>query len=234
MSATATQEKPKSRGRKDGVPLSRVKLIEGWDANTLAEFIAETPSDDPEFLIAVDALDGLQQRIAGIAGDEEPDEVARLRRLADDKDAEAENIVEDDEEGAQILHVEANGFREEADSKLAAFREEAGEAVGAMPPSEPERFVEPDPETIVVAGVEMEYPDMGGKSPTRATLTLVDPKALLRDGTGFTKGQRIRFSGEAVVNFVGQKDEHDSASGIVAGAEQQHKARIVDLRIEAL
>lgn len=240
MSATATQEKPRSKAGKKELPEvspSRTKLIQGWDAETLAAFIAETPADDPELPIGLRALEALQGSIAGNAGDDEPAEVSRLRGLADDKDAQADNLVGEDEEGAHILRVEANDLREQATDKLKEFRQEAGEAVGPMP-LPPENNLPPgpeiDPEKIVVAGIEMAYPDMGGKEPTRATLTLVDPKALLRDGTAFPKGARIKFSGEAIVNAVSQKDEHDAASGIVAAAEQQHKARIVDLKVESL
>lgn len=243
MSATTTAERPKSRDRKPAAPKEptheRCELIQSWDVETLASFIADTPGDDPELLIAVNALDALQQQTIHVPGydePDEPDEVARLRIKADDKDRKADDLIEnDDEEGAHILRVEAEGLRADANEKLAEFRKEAGEAVGPMPANDlPPEDLDPDPEVIVVAGIEMDYPDMGGKSPTRATLTLVDPKALLQDGTGFLKGQRLKFSGEAVVNAVTQKDEHDSASGIVAGAEQQHKARIVDLRVEAV
>lgn len=242
VSATAEATRPKGNGRKPAAPAEpsaeRVGLIQSWDAETLATFIADTPGDDPELVVAVNALDAMQQKLVVDQGaDDEPDEVTRLRTQADDKDAKADNLVDNgDDEGAQILRIEAEALRSDAEAKLSKFREEAGEAVGAMPPANnlPPEDPDPDPEVIVVAGIKMDYPNMGGKSPTRAMLTLVDPKALLQDGTGFLKGQRIKFSGEAIVNHVSQKDHRDAASGIVASAEQQHRAQIVDLRVEAV
>jgi hypothetical protein len=88
------------------------------------------------------------------------------------------------------------------------------------------------PEEIIVAGLEMTFPKMGGKEPQGATLKLVGGKVKLQEGTALEKGMTIRFSGVAVVNFVGQKDQHDSATSQVVSAEQRHEARITDLRVE--
>ena len=254
MSATATKERPKAArgGRPKPQPPEvapeREELIRSWDAETLATFIADTPGDDPELLIAVNALDALQQEL-GVETDpftEETEEnypegeVGRLQRLADDKDIEADNLIEaGDEEGAAILRIEANDFRDQATAKQAEFDAQVQDEPDANAGEEEEvggedpYTDEPDiaPETIEIAGVKMSYPDLGGKAPTRASLTLLGGKVTLVDGTGFKKGQRIRFEGEADVTFAGQQDERDSTTQQVTGAEQIHKAFIRDLKI---
>jgi hypothetical protein len=89
------------------------------------------------------------------------------------------------------------------------------------------------PEDIIVAGVQMSFPDMGGKRPTSATLVFTGGKVELQGGTAFKKGMAISFSGVAIVNHVAQKDTHDPQTGQVVSAEQQHKARIIDLKVHA-
>lgn len=172
-----------------------------------------------------------------VGGFDENPEVARHERLAESKDAEADELIDKgDEEGANILRIEADDER----SKAAELRENAGEATGQGDPvaeavAAERRDVEAaalPPEDIIVSGIAMGYPNMGGKKPTSATLKLVGGKVNVAEGTAFKKGQTIAFSGVAVVNFVGQKDKHDAATQQVTGAEARHEARITDLVVE--
>lgn len=172
-----------------------------------------------------------------VGGFDENPEVARHEKLAEDKDAQADEMIADgDEEGAQILRVEAEDER----SKAAELKENAGEAVGQGDPAAEAVAAERrdaeaadlPPEDIIVSGIAMSYPNMGGKKPTSATLKLVGGKVEVAEGTAFKKGQTIAFRGVAVVNFVGQKDKHDAATQQVTGAEARHEARITDLVVE--
>lgn len=155
--------------------------------------------------------------------------IGRHERLADEKDAQADELIDaGDEEGAQIARIEANAERE----KARELREgEGGEPTGEMQ-SEVATPEEIPPEEIIVAGIEMSYPSLGGKRPTGASLKLVGAKVKLAAGTGFKKGTRIQFTGVAVVNFVGQKDEHDATTQQVTDAIQRHEARVTDLIVE--
>jgi hypothetical protein len=172
-----------------------------------------------------------------VGGFDENPEVARHERLAESKDAEADELIDKgDEEGANILRIEADDER----SKAAELKENAGEATGQGDPvadavaaerRDSEAAALP-PEDIIVSGIAMGYPDMGGKKPTSATLKLVGGKVNVAEGTAFKKGQTIAFSGVAVINFVGQKDKHDAATQQVTGAEARHEARITDLIVE--
>lgn len=169
--------------------------------------------------------------------------IGRLEKKAHDKDQDVYSLEDDgDAEGADIARVEADALRREADdlrAKLAAeptnaekLKEEAGEPVGDMPPADPEPEHEPLAEDIIVAGLEMEPIDCGGKKPTAATLKLTGGSVKLMNGTYFKKGTRIRFEGWAVVNDVGVKDTHDTATQQVTDATQQHSARITALSVE--
>jgi hypothetical protein len=102
------------------------------------------------------------------------------------------------------------------------------EALADLPDSAPDDL---PPEEIIVAGLEMSFFSAGGKKPTTASLAFTGGKVKLREGTALKKGQRIVGRFEAVVNFVGQQDETDGATGQVTACEQQHKARFVDLAL---
>lgn len=92
----------------------------------------------------------------------------------------------------------------------------------------------PDLDQILVDGTtQLELFDFGGKRPTRATIKFTGGKVGLTSGQAFHKGDTIRFSGIAVVNGVGQKDEHDTKTGQVVDCEQRHEARITDLQIDS-
>ncbi len=100
----------------------------------------------------------------------------------------------------------------------------------AAPP--PERG--PDPDEIIVDGTtQLAMFDMGGKQASHATIKFTGGKVKLVAGEAFRKGERIRFSGEAVVNVLVQKDEHDPKTGQVVDCEQRHEARIIDLQVES-
>lgn len=71
--------------------------------------------------------------------------------------------------------------------------------------------------------------DLGGKQATASTLTFTGGTVRLVDGQAFAKGDVIRFEGTAVINEVGQKDDHDPKTGIVVAASQKHGARITSL-----
>lgn len=123
--------------------------------------------------------------------------------------------------------------RAEAEGKAEELRQEAGEPVGEMPPNAPDG-APPEPEEVVIDGPDqLSIFDLGGKQPTRSSMRLTGGKVRIQDGEAFKKGRRVRFSGEAVVYEVAQRDDTDSKTGQVVDAEQVHKARIVDLRVES-
>lgn len=114
------------------------------------------------------------------------------------------------------------------------LEDNAGPAVGDMPPAEPETPKEPVVDEIRVEGTEqLSIFDVGGKRANTATIKLTGGKVKIVDGQGFKKGTRVRGTFEAIVNEVGQKDEEDPKTGQVVSAEQRHSARIVDLQVES-
>lgn len=173
--------------------------------------------------------------------------VGRLEKKAHDKDQEVYSLEDEgDAEGADIARLEADALRREADdlrAKLAAdadaptqaetLKEEAADPVaGDMPPADPGPKHEPLAEDIIVAGLEMEPIDVGGKKPTSGVLRLTGGSVKLMHGTYLPGGIALRFSGTAVVSYVGKKDIHDSATQQVVDAVQQHSARITSLSVE--
>lgn len=188
---------------------------------------------EPEVIPGQTAIDS-EETVGGF--DENP-EVARHEKLAEEKDAQADALIEDgDEESANILRIEAEDER----SKAAELKAEAGEATGQGDPAadavaaerrDAEAAALP-PEDIIVSGIQMSYPSMGGKKPTSATLKLTGTKVDVAEGTAFKKGMTITGRFVAVVNFVGQKDKHDAATQQVTGNEARHEARITDLIVE--
>lgn len=111
--------------------------------------------------------------------------------------------------------------------------QEAGLSTGPMQNEKvPPAPVAPEPDEIRIDGTaQLEMFDVGGKKANTATLNLTGGKVKLIDGQAFHKGTRIKFSGEAIVNDVGQKDDEDPKTRQVVSAEQRHKARIVDLQV---
>lgn len=170
--------------------------------------------------------------------------VGRLEKKAHAKELEVERLEEEgDTEGADIARVEADALREEAadlerklgdeSSKAQDLKNgEGGEPVGEMPAGRPEDPPEPLAEDIIVAGLVIKPIDVGGKKPTAGTLKLTGGSVKLMNGTFFKKGTVIHFSGTAIVNDVGAKDTHDTATQQVTDATQQHSARITGLTVE--
>lgn len=159
--------------------------------------------------------------------------------MAQLSDAELNTIVDEggQSEQAQIARAvleerDAAYGPNQADGKAEELKSEAGEPVGEMPPAESDGG-QPEVDEIVLQGTsQLELFEMGGKKATRATIKFAGGKVKIEKGQGFKKGERIKFSGEAIVNEVGQKDEHDPQTGQVVDCEQRHGARIVDLSVE--
>jgi hypothetical protein len=96
------------------------------------------------------------------------------------------------------------------------------------PPPEP---VPPVEEIRVDGTVQLSMFDLGGKHATSSELRLTGGSVKLVDGAAYRKGDVIHGTFTAVVNEVGQKDDHDPKTGIVVSAKQKHSARITDLRV---
>jgi hypothetical protein len=174
---------------------------------------------------------------ATVGGFDENPEVARHEKLAEEKDERADELVEEgDDEGAQILRIEADEER----SKAAQLKENAGAATGEGDPAAEAaaravadaEAADLPPEEIIVSGVKMPYGKLGGKTPTGGTLSFSGGKIELEQGTAYKKGQTIRGTFVAVVKEVAQVDTHDSATQQVTSAEQRHVARFIDLTVE--
>lgn len=130
-------------------------------------------------------------------------------------------------------------LRELSDDELRSIVEEGGASKRATDAAKvlDERGVpketEPDPDEMVVSGTtQLSMFDFGGKKATHATFKLVGGKVKIAPGQAFKKGERVRGTFEGVINFVGQKDEHDSTTGQVTDAEQRHEARLTDIQVE--
>jgi hypothetical protein len=110
------------------------------------------------------------------------------------------------------------------------FEQEAGEAVGPMPPQDPDP--QPQVEELRVDGTtQIGLFDCGGKKPGSASIRLSGGKVDLIDGKAFKKGDVISGTFTAVVREVGQRDKADSSTGIVVSCEQKHVAQITDLTV---
>lgn len=161
--------------------------------------------------------------------------------LQDEEAAELKEASAAMEAGDQDAADSHNERAERLRERVAGLRDEAGDATDPSDPAAEaadaeRRDEEADalpPEDIIVRGVEMQYPDTGGKRPTYATISLTGAKAELVAGTGFKKGTTISGSFVAVVNESGEKDEHDSTTQQVTDCEARYKARVTDLVIDA-
>lgn len=110
------------------------------------------------------------------------------------------------------------------------FEQEAGEAVGPMPPRDPDP--QPPPEELRVDGTaQLGLFKAGGKAPGSASIRLSGGKVDLIDGKAFEKGTVITGTFTAVVREVAQRDKADSSTGIVVSCEQRHVAQITDLTV---
>jgi hypothetical protein len=100
---------------------------------------------------------------------------------------------------------------------------------GAVVPAAPEPPVD---EIRVDGTAQLGLFNAGGKRPTTSSLRLTGGRVMVLDGRAFKKGDTIHFEGTAKVDFVGQQDKTDGKTQIVVSAEQQHRARITDLRVQ--
>lgn len=157
-------------------------------------------------------------------------DVGAMKELSD---AELTSIAEGNDSQAEMARGVLGERDETYGSKTKELKTEAGEATGAMPPADPPETPAPELDEIVVDGTsQLEMFDFGGKKATHATFKLTGGKVKIQSGQAFKKGDRVRGTFEAVVNFVGQKDEHDANTGQVTDAEQRHEARLTDLQVE--
>jgi transposase-like protein len=97
---------------------------------------------------------------------------------------------------------------------------------GSEVPAEPEIG-----EVRVDGTVQLGLIDFGGKAPQSATLTLAGAKADLTEGTGYRKGERLFFAGEAQVYSVTGRDTLDKTTMIATTAEQHHAAKVFELHV---
>lgn len=152
-------------------------------------------------------------------------------------DVELQALAEGDDEGNATVAKTALEKREAefgGDGKAQELEGEAGQAVGDMPPGEPDAAPAVDVDEIKIDGTaQLDMFNLGGKLPTGSSLALTGGKVSLIDGQAFNKGDRIRLTIEAVVNDVGQKDAHDPKTGQVVSCEQRHKARITDMVLDS-
>lgn len=112
-----------------------------------------------------------------------------------------------------------------------AFVEEAGKAVGPMPPAVPDDDAPPPEELRIDGTTQLGMFDAGGKKPQSASIRLSGGKIELVDGRAFNKGDIVMLEVVAVVREVGQRDKPDPQTGIVVSCEQKHVAQITDVRV---
>jgi hypothetical protein len=110
------------------------------------------------------------------------------------------------------------------------FEQEAGQAVGAMPPEAPQGAVHPE-ELRVDGTAQLSAFDFGGKRATRATVTVSSGAIEVTAGGAYNKGDVIHGTFTAIVRGLGQKDKIDKQTGIVVECTQAHAAQIVDLTV---
>lgn len=112
---------------------------------------------------------------------------------------------------------------------LSPSREEFEQEADPMPPADSSP---PPLDEIRVAGTtQLGLFDAGGKKPTSASMRLTGGKVGLIDGQAFRKGDTVVLEIVAVVDSVKLQDKKDGNTGIVVSCEQQHTARVTDVRI---
>jgi len=130
--------------------------------------------------------------------------------------------------------VELDELQERAKGKRKGLEDEAGPAVGDMPPKDPEPGPEPELEKILVKGSDGKVFDVGGKLPQSAVLKLNGATLEILPGEGFEKGATVHFSGIARVVSVGSKDRLDKRTLTAVEAVQEHSAKILDFVVDKI
>jgi hypothetical protein len=171
--------------------------------------------------------------------------VAENRSLSSlEEEEEAEAIAAQQAEEKGLDETAAKHF-ERADSLRERIDRLKAEAGPATDPSDPaaeaaeaeRRDSEADaltPEEIIVSGIEMDLPQLGGKKPNGGTLTLTGASALLAEGTSLPKGTTISGKFVAVVDDVGSKDKRDKETNQVADCTAYFKAAVTDLVLDPI
>lgn len=137
---------------------------------------------------------------------------------------------------AQVDEAHERNGTENPSQRKKEFEEEAGQAVGEMPPAPPVDPPAPPLEEMRVDGTtQLGMFDSGGKKPTSSSIRLTGGKVELVDGKAFRKGDVVRLEVVAIVREVAQRDKPDRQTGIVVDCQQKHIAEITDVRLaEAL
>lgn len=165
-----------------------------------------------------------------------------LSSLEEEESAEADAALDAENAGnseTAAKHSErADALRERID----ALKAEAGDPVDPSDPAadaaeairRDEEAAGLTPEEIIVSGIEMDLPQLGGKKPDGGTLTLTGASALLAEGTSLPKGQTISGKFVAVVDDVGSKDKRDKETNQVADCTAYFKAAVTDLVLDPI
>lgn len=151
------------------------------------------------------------------------EEIDRVRELMELSDGELQALADTEGPDQQLAS-------DVLQQRGAEFGEQQKEPETPKEPATPL----PDVDQIIVDGTtQLSIFKLGGKEPNSASITLAGGKHELAQGTAYNKGERIRFSGEAIVRKVAQKDSADPKTGQVVSCEQQHTATIVDLVVDS-
>jgi hypothetical protein len=140
------------------------------------------------------------------------------------------SLTEHREKEEQAAREEA----ERAQKRKEALEAEAGPSTGEMQKEPGDAPPAPDVDTIVIdGGAQLDMFDLGGKRATSAVLNLKG-KAEVRAGQGYQKGERIKFSGEAIVREAKHTDKTDKSTAQVVDCVATYGADILDLTIDGL
>lgn len=104
---------------------------------------------------------------------------------------------------------------------------EVGDFVETDPPVQPE----PPLDEVVVNGTGQLSMAVGGKQPSRATLSLAGGKVSLAPGQGFTKGETVVLEVVAVITGDHADDKLDRATGVALECVRAFKAKVTDVRL---
>lgn len=226
MSESAVVERPAGAetGELDDLALSPAERAEEIrrEGLTAEERIAEDElREQLEVMTVEEIADAAAEKEQALGGSDEAVEYARSQAL---KSAEAVA-------GSMADAAAAQAAPDESPSKTKELQENAGEAVGEMPPGEPEDVMVP-PDTLMVSGTAKgSHRKWNGKAPTETFLNLKGVKIEVPEGE-FKKGERIRFSGEMVVVSEGAKDKLDKDTKQVVDSKQLHDAIVIDFELE--